>query len=152
LDAVVAASSSSSLAEAAWGLVYPDTLRVLWPFPLWKKVDRAWALERAWRRHLKNPDVTVAEWQQGICEGWRPAIAFNATAAESGARLIISSVDLPAAGGTELYRRQFFKYYPNSDIPVVRAARLAATFPYVTPMARADWTRAAGATTFGSLP
>ena len=140
LAGIVEAASASSLDAVAWGVAYPDLLRIVWPLPtVWKKLDRAWALEQSWRKQLSNPDATLLDWGDGVCEGWRPGVIFNATMAEQGKRLLLTSIDVPDA----LKAERFFGYYPDADVRVVRAARLAATFPYVTPGARADWTRRA---------
>jgi hypothetical protein len=60
-------------------------------------------------------------------------VIFNATAAESGQRFLISSTELSTPGGI-----QFADAYNGWDLPVATAARLSATFPYVSPMARAS--------------
>lgn len=134
LDAAVYAACSSSLSAVAWGLAYPDLLRVLWPLPIAPQVDRGWALEQSWGRYLSNPKATLQEWREDVAEGWRPATAFNATIAETGQRLVLTTAAFPTTGAISFADR-----YKAADVPVLRAARLAATFPYVSPMARALW-------------
>jgi len=65
-------------------------------------------------------------------------VIFNATVSENGDRFLIASTDARSAG-----TKRFFELYPNADIEVATAARLSATFPYVTPLARA-WNEPAG--------
>jgi hypothetical protein len=62
-------------------------------------------------------------------------VIFNATAAESGQRFIVASTDIEP-GQDDAVR--FFRDYPGLDLPVVTAARLSASFPYVSPEGRAS--------------
>ena len=55
-------------------------------------------------------------------------------AAESGDPLLFATVALPSA----VAAFDFYKRYPGRDIPITTAVRLSATFPYVSPAARAD--------------
>lgn len=134
LDMAVYAACTSSLGAVAWGLAYPDLLRVLWPLPIAREVDRGWALEQSWARFLLNPKATLGEWRQSAAMGWRPATAFNTTVAETGQRLILTTAAFSMSGASSFWDR-----YKAADVPVLRAVRLAATFPYVSPMARALW-------------
>ena len=127
------AAGSPSLAHTTWGLVYPDFLRGLNLPVTDDRIDRGWATEQAWRGHLSSPTLHIGDWREGIEQGWRPAVIFNATIAENGERFLISPLDLPSRRGTVSFRTMF----PGGDLPVTTAARLSATFPYVTPIARA---------------
>jgi len=126
-------ASRSSLAAVGWGLLYPDTLRIVpifgWLVP--QDRDRGWALENAWITGWTQPP-NLSDWRHDVELGTRPAVIFNATAAESGQRFLISSTELSKPGGI-----QFADTYNGWDLPVATAARLSATFPYVSPMARA---------------
>jgi len=137
LDRILEAAETSSLDEAGWGLAYPDLLRAFLPFAVYPNtIDRAWSLERAWARGLQmggRPPSTMRDWAAGIEAGWRPIPVFNATIVETGERFLISPVDLPDGWG-----RVFSTIYPHDTLDVVTAARLSATFPYVTPIARRD--------------
>lgn len=139
LESIRHAAGSSSLSASAWGLVYPDFWRAfLSPvFLLGGDVlrDRAWALERSWGRFLSSPEVTLGSWGDGIAEGWRPAQIFNATITETGERFLLTpAVDLSSvAPGAQT----FWGTFPGQDLAVITAARLSATYPYVTPIARA---------------
>src|SRR5262249_52386234 len=65
---------------------------------------------------------------------WRPAISLNATGVESGQRFSFGTFLPP-----ESWRLgNMINTYPNHDIDVPTAARLSATFPYVTPLAPAE--------------
>jgi hypothetical protein len=127
-------ASRSSLSAVGWGLLYPDTLRTL---PLIgafipEDRDRGWAIENAWITGWNSPP-RLSDWRHGVELGTRPAVIFNATAAESGERFLISSTELSEPGGM-----QFGSDYNGWDLPIATAARLSATFPYVSPIARAS--------------
>jgi hypothetical protein len=135
LSAVVAAASHGSLSEAAWGFAYPDLWRAIVPIVFYRfEKDRGWAMEQAWRRSLAlDPIPTMGGWLAGVQEGWRPAMAFNATTVEDGQRFAFATFAPPASWrlGTVTGR------YPGHDIEVPTAARMSATFPYVSPIAAA---------------
>jgi hypothetical protein len=127
----------SSLASVGWGLLYPDVARTvpfLGAFFSPEDIDRGWALESAWTSGWKNPP-NMSDWRADTARGTRPAVIFNATAAESGQRFIVASTDI-VPGKDEAIR--FFRDYPGLDLPVVTAARLSASFPYVSPEDRAS--------------
>ncbi len=57
---------------------------------------------------------------------------------ESGEPLLLATTNILQQNQIEgPQRRTFAELFPNNDIPVVTAVRLAATFPFVTPAARA---------------
>ena len=125
-------SWTSSLDPIAWGLIYPDMTRSVLPFRFLSKYDRGWAAEQAWTRHGEI-SAGLKQWREDARHGRRPAVVFNSTIAETGERLMLSSYDpaKPARG-----RRTFRELYPTYDLSPVTAARLSATFPYVSPAAR----------------
>jgi hypothetical protein len=59
-------------------------------------------------------------------------MAFNAMAVESGSRVVLATYALPESSAMDLGTLTNFK-----NIDVVTAARLSASFPYVTPFPRA---------------
>jgi hypothetical protein len=136
------AASASSLDEVSWGLAWPDLLRVLiaWPF----QMDRALAMEQAWIQNSGSGTLNqpLSDWNPPTARGDLPAIIMNSTMVEVGGPLLLgtSDVNSPETGrksscwwdGDELHVDDGRKL----DIPVVRAARLSATFPFVTPAAR----------------
>lgn len=139
---VMEAAGHSSLGATAWGLVYPDFIRatpfaLLFEFVLPQTLDRGWALEKAWERQLGDGEATtLAGWTAETNDGWRPAIIFNTVMSESGQRLSISTLRLPhvVSDTRPRYTESFDRLYPGGSIRIATAARLSATFPYVTPI------------------
>ena len=150
------AAGASSLSAVGWGLVSRDFWRLFLPSRLLGDSDRATAMEARWIQGLpanqkrwqdKNGkgrvhDPTIGQWQAGVRQGWRPATAFNAVLIETGELLQIANVELPSLRtdleNTRHSERQFHELYPGADIDAVTAARLSATFPWVSPAARPD--------------
>jgi len=131
LEPVVHRAEASSLEHVGWGLLYRDVFR---PFcPRFDYADRGSALEQAWQRDadLSQP---LASWRPDVAAGRRPAMIFNATIADTGERFLISTAAPKEAPG----RREFYSMFGDNDILVVTAARLSASFAYVSPAARAD--------------
>jgi len=142
LPRIMQRAQESSLDKVAWGVVYPDLLRLITSSGFgW---DRGQALERAWlRRHFTwdnraNIEVGLSQWQEDAKAGRRPGIILNTTVAETGQRLPLATVDLSPALEGEQTRRWFYRTLGGKDIRVVTATRLSAAFPYVSPAARAD--------------
>jgi hypothetical protein len=126
----------SSLSAVGWGMLYPDLARTtpLLGIAVSETFDRGWSLENAWATGWKGSlggTPWMQNWRLDVARGRRPAVIFNATAAESGQRFLIGSTEVSGVGAV-----QFFKEFGNWDIRVPTAARLSATFPYVTPEAR----------------
>jgi len=128
----------SSLAAVGWGLAYPDLARTA-PFLgglVPQTLDRGWSLENTWatgwrEKGLETP--TLRQWREDVRNGSRPAVIFNATASESGERFLIASSDASFAG-----TKQFFALFPTKDLNVSTGARLSASFPYASPLAKAS--------------
>jgi hypothetical protein len=133
-------AESSSLEATAWGLAYPDLIRTFAPFLVGKHVDRGWAIERSWES-LIGWDIHLLDWIEPIREHHMPVPIFNATLAETGQRLLISPVlkqrtsEWDASDACE-----FFNLYPDNEANplLTTAVRLSATFPYISPMSRAE--------------
>ncbi len=142
LDGAVSAAEASSLDEVAWGLTYPDFVWTIAPFlkgvyrPFLVK-DRGSALEDAWKRTETLSTATLDMWRADLQHGLRPAVLFNATVAENGQRMLLATTTLETKAG-DVGRREFANdpRTMNVDLPVTTAARLSATFPYVSPAAR----------------
>ena len=133
LDSIILRAETSSLNDIAWGLIYPDLWRTLTPF-LWTRFfDRGNALERSLIHTLPSAGECLSSWRELVASGERPANLFNATLTESGGRFLISDADFekPHEGCS-----QFYDLYKRRDLAVATAARLSATFPFVTPAAR----------------
>lgn len=135
-------SGRSSLDAVGWGIAYPDLIRSAVPALDWFRwrladQDRGRALERRWRGYWSSDVPTLDGWRAGVAAGWRPAQVFNATAVESGERYLLTPLDAFGTGTVEDRRRRFFsERHGGMDVAVVSAARLSATFPYVSPAAR----------------
>jgi hypothetical protein len=135
LKAVNEKAGASRLDDIAWGLVYPDLWRTLTPFRWGSLPGRGRALEHALIRASPGIGADLSVSCDSVAKGDRPANIFNATLTESGGRFVISNAQLsrphPACS-------QFYELYKQKDLSIASAARLSATFPYVTPAARAD--------------
>ena len=140
LRRVRAAASRSSLPAMAWGVAYPDLWRFVAPPTLQQApyLDRGWALQEAWRGELANPRQTLRGWREQVAQGAMPVALFDATAVETGRQFLLTPVDVHRAGGPRFQAyHNFLLLYPQRDIDIVTAARLSATFPWVTPITRA---------------
>jgi hypothetical protein len=73
----------------------------------------------------------MKQWRDDTRHGRRPAVIFNATSSETGDRFLIASSETSSTGTQRL-----FALFPTGDVDVTTAARLSATFPYASPLAR----------------
>jgi len=127
----------SSLGAVGWGLAYPDLARTVPVFGslfVPEAFDRGWSLENTWAtgwRERNQNTPTMKEWRKDVQNGYRPAVIFNATSSETGDRFLIASTETPSEG-----TQRFFTLFPTGDMDVTTAARLSATFPYASPLAR----------------
>ena len=138
LKAVRFNAKRSSLAAVGWGLAYPDLARTVPALgsAVPETFDRGWSLENTWAtgwRENKLPTPTMRSWREDVRQGLRPAVVFNGTASESGERFLVTSTEAPFHGAKE-----FFDLFPTMDLDVPTAARLSASFPYASPLARAS--------------
>jgi hypothetical protein len=140
-------STRSSLDDVAWGLVYPDFTRTLIPLP-WR-YDRGWALEQAWQANLiqGQPSLTrgYSDWRDGANRGTLPGLIFNSTVVETGQRLLLNTAGVKTADDPATVTFNDLGdprgAYENKDLAMTTAARLSASFTYVTPVARSDGDR-----------
>lgn len=140
-----------SLPWLAWGMCYPDMVRVLFPggpIIVNEFRDRGWALEHIWRQEAPKYNgvcrVTAkwSEWVGAVETRGFPAVAFGSLDIQTGRRVVFSTVAIPfepnaftvqdLGGDPDLF---------DIDIDVVTAARVSATFPYVTPIAKLAMTQ-----------
>ncbi len=131
------AAAASSLGATSWGFLYRDIWSILPGMPGEK--DRGWALERAWSRPMRDDEATLHAWRDDARDGWRPVPVFNATAVETGRRFLLTPLSFGDRGANEQRvwdAENFNDLYPSWDLPIVSAARLSATFPWVSPIAR----------------
>ncbi|MBS1830463.1 MAG: patatin-like phospholipase family protein [Acidobacteria bacterium] len=133
-ESIRGAAEASSLEAIAHALVYRDIPRLLFPFGTSLR-DRGVSAETVWASQPAAPPRgnLLGAWRKQAEDGKRPAMIFNSMIAETGERFAIGTVDLP---GRQPGRRQFYEYFPGFDLHPVTAARLAASFPYVSPAPR----------------
>ncbi len=133
-------AGKSSLAAVAWGLAYPDFHRMFVPFLVADRYDRGWALERAWKEQGLRDDSTLRRWRHGVARGTRPTAIFNATMLETGQRMLIATHDLSDPEISDAASPcGWLGLYPDCDLRIATAARLSASFPYVSPASRPVW-------------
>jgi hypothetical protein len=167
LQKVVENSMKTSLSITAYGFAFPDFRRAI--FPIWtdENFDRGRLAEADWRKTsntLNNKDskdlVLLSDWRDAIRNGNKPAVIFNTTVMENGARIALtslSSLKSTWAGwklkGQEVdpmrynYAKTYSEFLGVKDqytVDVWTAARLSATFSYVSPAARASFTQRDG--------
>ncbi len=140
-------AQASCLEATAWGVAYPDLMRILAPMLANRVVDRGWAVERVWRQRLKTPgdtgmdfgDLRLNDMVSAIERNHFPVVVFNATVVETGQRLLISPVTAGQRSGIpeSVGAREFRRMFPDSRTRISTAVRLSATFPYVSPICRA---------------
>jgi hypothetical protein len=137
LEEIVSLAGRSSLDGIAWGLVYPDFLRAAAPFltefPFFWNTDRGRALEYEWKRGV-DLEARLGDWRRDVAMGKRPGVVFNTTIVDTGRPLLFSTIEHDQ---TLTVTRSFDQLYEGYDAPVTSAVRLSATFPFVTPAARA---------------
>ena len=138
LRRIVEKAETPALSDVAWSIAYVEPSRALFPYlrnsAEEQILDRGFVLEQTWRNQ-GSIYAYLSNWRDGVVEGWRPAVIFNATIAETGQPFLLSTSDFDT--GSDIPTRETFtRAYPNSDLPVVTATRLAASFPYVSPASR----------------
>jgi hypothetical protein len=145
-DSSMARSMESSLEATAWGLAFPDFLRMLLPPVVARSDDRGARIETAWRSRLSSPDTRLSDWTNAVVRGALPIPVFNATVVETGQRFLASPVLGRAPAAPQNWQaRQLRELYPDADPYVSALVRLSATFPFVSPICRpwplrtADW-------------
>ncbi|MEM6703881.1 MAG: hypothetical protein AAF690_14285 [Acidobacteriota bacterium] len=159
---VITRAGATSLNAAAWGLAYPDLLRGFLPvivlkpellsgnaryFVPDKEIDRGWALEYSWRQTMsgdvKEPDEALLEdWGDDVLAGKIPPVVFNTTEVETGSHFVFSPLQIC---GWERYGTVgHYRSMAQRDVRAATAARLSATFPWVTPIARPTTYKGAG--------
>ncbi len=149
LAEVLRGSTGSSLSAAARGLAYPDFWRLascgLWPRGVEAPFqDRGRLQELSWMRNAgagSSPPRRLSELRAAIRAGRLPALIFNASVMETGERVMFTPADFPPGAHpmrgrthSQLLRRDAEGAF-GVDLSLWTAARLSATFPYVSPMA-----------------
>jgi hypothetical protein len=133
----LANAMESSLEATAWGLAFPDFLRVLFPPLVARTDDRGARIEAAWRQRLSSPETRLTHLSGPVLRGAMPIPVFNATMVETGQRFLASPVlGRQAACPQNWEARQLRELYPEADPYVSTMVRLSATFPFVSPICR----------------
>lgn len=143
LEQIFDSATADSLDAVGWGLAYPDLWRII-ALPILPSIftpqidDRGIALQTNWQGEMAQPDKpkTLANWRTQILDGDLPIPVFNATLVEDGFRLLITPMTFGKSDEKKYF--DFNSLYADYDIDLVTAARLSATFPYVSPICRSD--------------
>jgi hypothetical protein len=141
--------AADSLSPVIHGMVFYDLPALFSPFAL--ATNRGEGLEAAWANRLEKALAgSFDNLAEGEVAGWRPSLVFTPMLVEDGRRLLISNLDLkPLAAnlwnalgsgqgyGTSCPALEFFKLFPaaRATFPLSTAARMNASFPYVSPAA-----------------
>ena len=136
-------ATANSLDATGWGLAYPDLWRFIglpWIPKILQLGDRGTAIEIDWKRNLKNPNdpPNLDTWRNQALDGTIPIPVFNATLVDNGYRFLLSPMTFIQQSNEGKKYQDFNSLYgkDNYDIDLTTAARLSATFPYVTPICR----------------
>jgi len=136
-DSSVRKAMESSLEATAWGLAFPDFLRMLLPPIVSRTDDRGARIETAWRSRLNAPDTRMADWMEPVFNGSMPIPVFNATIVETGQRFLAApALGRRTAADQSWEARQLLELYPDANPYVSTMVRLSATFPFVSPICR----------------
>ncbi len=160
LDRAFANSTRSSLRASAYGFAFLDFWRTFLGEGLLilKEWDRGHLLENSWLRIAArngHDGGTLLGTRRGVAEGRLPALILNSTVMERGHRVMLTPLEFPAPpidehGHTRRAATQSELLGtpggPQIDLGLWTAARLSATFPYVSPAARSDLPVPAGDT------
>lgn len=145
-------STRSSLEAVGWGLLFPDTWRNL-GIVRNPTYDRGWVQEQVWadrmnlRRFSDQSDPHhVKDWQR---DDWRlghlahhvktgslPAVVFNGFSTTTGQRIWMAPFRLRKVN-TNRHPRDFAEFSSalGMQLKLSTAARISASFPYVSPTA-----------------
>jgi len=140
-------AAGSGLAATARGWAYPDLFRVILPPLVRRDWDRGSELEDVWRDRMTEKDKTLSQLVAELDTAELPFPIFNATIAETGQRMLIAPAVVdpdrqhqPGASRSDPSRgREWLELYQDfggEQLHLSTAARLSATFPYVSPLAR----------------
>jgi hypothetical protein len=157
---VVEMMRKSSISQIAQTLVLHDIPMYFWVTGM--RRDRGCALDEALTEHTRAGPGAASllgrcfrDLAAGETEGWRPSLVFSPMLIEDGRRLLISNLNLgfltESSGcdliddenkkkhdpGYDVYSRsavELFKLFPEvTALKTATAARLGASFPYISP-------------------
>ncbi len=132
------------LAPVVAGLLYPDLVQRVLPFPV-PAFDRARTLEqsweRAWQEQMHNdrfaqPFDQMWRDRQDV---WMPALLLNSTWVETGKRFIVSNLRLAPREGADPFDADFVdiedahRFFGDRALPLSTAVHLSARFTFVSP-------------------
>jgi hypothetical protein len=132
----------SSLGSAAYGFAFLDFWRLFLgdALPPLERWDRGLLLANNWGRTAGAETLRLSALRPAIREGRLPAVIFASTQMETGRRLMITPLDF--APRHEAERAETLSEFLSpkggaTDLDLWSAARMSATFPYVSPAASA---------------
>ncbi|HKO59028.1 MAG TPA: hypothetical protein VJ276_24390 [Thermoanaerobaculia bacterium] len=132
--------ASDALDPVARALALRDVPKLFLPLHF---ADRGVALEQAWIDNSPPMGKPLGDLAAGEAAGWCPSLVFTPMFAEDGRRLIVSNLDCsrltvaadPHSG--RVYSRravELLRIAPDArSMPVATAARMNASFPFVSP-------------------
>lgn len=148
-------STASSLEPVAYGFAFLDFPRLLSGGIYDPQQDRGQLLENEWARIAtapvagekvgRRPDAgpgkrRLRSLNASIRDGVVPAPIFGTTVMEAGQRLMITPITFPSTGPRARTLQEFVlntaSATPEPDIDLWTAARLSATFTYISPPVR----------------
>lgn len=129
----VTRSDRSGLNGVAFGTAYRDLWRPVWSLfvrnPRW---DRGFFLEQSWGRYCGTCAWNLSEFRTRLRDHQLPDFVFNATAVNAGHPVYLGTIQAPAPSPWLTAD----VHLSGWDLPIKTAARLSATFPFVSPAAR----------------
>jgi len=133
-------ATSSLLEDVGWGLVYPDLHGLLLPFNPWGKMDRGRALEQALKRNLGDISGTKMLDLASRVGKDLPVIILNATLTNKASPIVFTNSRFPDPAADSKHQRNIRSLWNDYrlDARIETAARISATFPYISPAARPE--------------
>ncbi|BBD57079.1 unknown protein (plasmid) [Planktothrix agardhii NIES-204] len=142
LDNIFKNATEDWLDAVGWGIAYPDMIKFFGLNLFGRYSDRGYSLEWYWQKQLKNPKYTLADWKKDVEKGIIPIPVFNGTLLEDGRRFLISPIQFQNSTNENMkavdFQTLYKTLYKDYDLDVTTAARLSASFPYVSPSPRPD--------------
>ena len=150
-EATMEAASNDVLDVAGWGIAFLDVWRLPISILIWLRIlpkryqhkDRGWALEQEWDFFIRDrgreaEPPRLADWREAALQGEIPIPIFQSTIASEGRLLLISPISLHPVSKHFRDVVDFRSRFPEFTLKVSTAARLSATFPYISPICRSD--------------
>ncbi len=148
----LALASQSALEPIAYGLMTDDLYGTLWSGLATK--DRGQRLEEVFESNLPKSQrgITMSHWGDVARRGEMPVVIFNSTDAATGRRILFDSIPTPrrlsnvSRSSRPINYRELLgkKDGVFRDVTPAAAARTSATFPYISPFTRPDFSSQLG--------